>query len=69
MALVTDLVVGAAPAEKAGSAAAVSETGMEFGLALGVAVIGTLGAVTGFGTVALVAAVVSLLLAVVARLT
>ncbi|MCR3748731.1 hypothetical protein [Lentzea californiensis] len=63
IALSTDLVVGAAPPEKAGSAAAVSETGMEFGPALGVAVIGTMGAVTGFGTVAIVAAVVSVLLA------
>jgi MFS transporter, DHA2 family, multidrug resistance protein len=69
MALITDLVVGAAPPEKAGSAAAVSETGMEFGLALGVAVIGTVSAVTGFGTVAVVAAVVSVLLGFVARLT
>ncbi|NKE58093.1 MFS transporter [Lentzea sp. PSKA42] len=69
MALSTDLIVGAAPPEKAGSAAAVSETGMEFGLALGVAVIGTVGAATGFGTVAVVAVVVSVLLVPLARLT
>jgi DHA2 family multidrug resistance protein-like MFS transporter len=43
MALGTDLVVGAAPAERAGSAAAMSETSMEFGLALGVAVLGSVG--------------------------
>lgn len=65
MALSTDLIVGAAPQEKAGSAA-VSETGTEFGLALGVAVIGTMAAATSFGTVA---AVVSVLLVPLARLT
>lgn len=43
MALGTELVVGAAPAERAGSAAAMSETSMEFGLALGVAVLGSVG--------------------------
>lgn len=57
------------PEEKAGAAAALSETGLEFGLATGIAVFGTLGAVTGFGAVAVVAAVVSVLLAVPARLT
>jgi MFS transporter, DHA2 family, multidrug resistance protein len=39
----TDLIVGAAPAERAGAASAISETGNEFGLALGVAVIGSIG--------------------------
>ncbi|GAA2095016.1 MFS transporter [Streptomyces albiaxialis] len=39
----TDLIVGAAPPEKAGSAAAMSETSTEFGVALGVAVLGTAG--------------------------
>ncbi|MFE0186577.1 MFS transporter [Streptomyces sp. NPDC058989] len=39
----TDLIVGAAPPEKAGSAAAMSETSTEFGVALGVAVLGTVG--------------------------
>lgn len=69
MALSTDLVVGAAPQEKAGTAAALSQTGLEFGLAAGIAVFGTIGAVGGFGTVAVIAAVVSALLAGVARLT
>ncbi|SEH03148.1 MFS transporter, DHA2 family, multidrug resistance protein [Nonomuraea solani] len=44
MALGTDLVVGSAPPEKAGSAAALSETSTELGLALGVAVLGSAGA-------------------------
>jgi MFS transporter, DHA2 family, multidrug resistance protein len=44
MALGTDLVVGSAPPEKAGSAAAMSETSTELGLALGVAVLGGIGA-------------------------
>ncbi|MGW5675056.1 MFS transporter [Streptomyces sp. NPDC003860] len=39
----TDLVVGAAPPEKAGSASAMSETVQELGLALGVATLGSLG--------------------------
>ncbi|MER5299280.1 hypothetical protein ABT039_07410 [Streptomyces lasiicapitis] len=41
MALGTDLGVGSAPPEKAGSAAAMSETGMEFGIALGIAGLGS----------------------------
>ncbi|MDG9724629.1 MFS transporter [Streptomyces sp. DH41] len=41
-ALGTDLVVAAAPAEKAGSASAMSETVQELGLALGVAILGSL---------------------------
>lgn len=41
-ALGTDLVVGAAPAEKAGSASAMSEMVQELGLALGVALLGSL---------------------------
>ena len=44
-ALSTDLVVGSVPEEKAGSAAALSETSAEFGVALGVALIGSIGAV------------------------
>ncbi|TVP88200.1 MAG: MFS transporter [Pseudomonadaceae bacterium] len=40
----TDLVVSAAPPEKAGSAAATSETAAELGMALGIALIGSLGA-------------------------
>jgi DHA2 family multidrug resistance protein-like MFS transporter len=39
----TDLVVGSAPPERAGAASALSETGAEFGGALGIAVIGSLG--------------------------
>lgn len=41
-ALGTDLVVGAAPAEKAGSASAMSETVQELGLAVGIAALGSL---------------------------
>ncbi|WP_157250777.1 MFS transporter [Nonomuraea typhae] len=40
----TDLVVGAAPPERSGSAAALSETGQEFGGALGLAVFGSVAA-------------------------
>ncbi|WP_285730605.1 MFS transporter [Nocardiopsis sp. ATB16-24] len=43
-ALGTDLVVGAAPQEKAGSASAMSETVQELGLAVGIAVVGSLSA-------------------------
>lgn len=43
-ALGTNLVVGSAPREKAGSAAAMSETSGEFGIALGVALMGSVGA-------------------------
>jgi MFS transporter, DHA2 family, multidrug resistance protein len=43
VALVTDQVVGAAPPERAGGAAALSETGGELGLALGVAILGSIG--------------------------
>ena len=39
--LATDLVVGSAPQERAGSAAALSETSGELGVALGIAVMGT----------------------------
>ncbi|HTV71710.1 MAG TPA: MFS transporter [Rhizobiaceae bacterium] len=42
--LATDLVVGTAPAERAGSAAALSETSSEFGGALGIAVLGSVAA-------------------------
>ncbi|HEV3471880.1 MAG TPA: MFS transporter [Actinomycetota bacterium] len=41
--LTTDLIVGTAPAERAGSASAISETGAEFGGALGIAVLGSIG--------------------------
>jgi DHA2 family multidrug resistance protein-like MFS transporter len=39
----TDLVVGSAPIEKAGSAAAMNETSGEFGFAIGIAALGSLG--------------------------
>jgi MFS transporter, DHA2 family, multidrug resistance protein len=39
----TDLVVGSAPPEKAGSAASISQTSNELGFALGVATLGSLG--------------------------
>lgn len=42
--LTTDLVVGVAPVERAGSAAAISETSSEFGGALGIAVLGAIAA-------------------------
>jgi DHA2 family multidrug resistance protein-like MFS transporter len=41
--LSTDLVVGSAPPEKAGSAASMSETAGELGFAVGIAVLGTVG--------------------------
>ncbi|MET3984873.1 MFS transporter [Streptomyces sp. PvR034] len=43
MALVSDMALASAPAEKAGSAASVLETGGEFGGALGMALLGSLG--------------------------
>ncbi len=42
--LTTDLIVTSAPPERAGSAAALSETAFELGAALGIAVLGSLGA-------------------------
>jgi MFS transporter, DHA2 family, multidrug resistance protein len=42
-ALTTDLVVGSAPPERAGSAASMSETSGEFGIALGIAALGSIG--------------------------
>jgi DHA2 family multidrug resistance protein-like MFS transporter len=42
--LTTDLVVGTAPPERAGAASAISETGAEFGGALGIALLGSIGA-------------------------
>jgi MFS transporter, DHA2 family, multidrug resistance protein len=39
----TDVVVGAAPTDRAGAASAISETGAELGGALGIAVLGSLG--------------------------
>jgi DHA2 family multidrug resistance protein-like MFS transporter len=43
VALGTDLVVGSAPPAKAGSAAALAETGNEMGYALGIAALGSIG--------------------------
>lgn len=40
--LTTDLIVGTAPSARAGSAAAISETGSELGGALGIAILGSL---------------------------
>jgi MFS transporter, DHA2 family, multidrug resistance protein len=40
----TNLVIGAAPPERAGSAASMAQTSNEFGFALGIAVMGTIGA-------------------------
>jgi DHA2 family multidrug resistance protein-like MFS transporter len=63
----TDLVIGSAPQQKAGSAAAINETSGEFGYALGIAVLGSIGTMvyrahlpsTGPGRDSLVAAVAS----------
>lgn len=41
--LTTDLIVGAAPPERAGAAGALSETGAEFGGVAGIAVLGSIG--------------------------
>ncbi|GAA0940609.1 MFS transporter [Pseudonocardia zijingensis] len=41
--LSVDLIVGAAPAERAGAASAISETGNELGNALGIALLGSIG--------------------------
>jgi DHA2 family multidrug resistance protein-like MFS transporter len=41
--LATDMMVGTAPPERAGAAAAVSETSSEFGGALGIAILGSIG--------------------------
>ncbi|MFN2587545.1 MAG: MFS transporter [Actinomycetota bacterium] len=41
--LATDLIVGTAPAERAGAASAISETGAELGGALGIALLGSIG--------------------------
>jgi MFS transporter, DHA2 family, multidrug resistance protein len=42
--LATDMMIGSAPPERAGAASAISETGSEFGGALGIALLGSLGA-------------------------
>ncbi|MGN9914504.1 MFS transporter [Phytohabitans sp. LJ34] len=43
MALAANVIIGSAPPEKAGSAASLMETGGEFGIAMGIATLGTLG--------------------------
>ena len=50
--LSTDLIIGAAPAERAGAAAAISETGSELGGALGIAVLGSIGTAIYRGSLA-----------------
>ena len=41
--LAADIMVGAAPPERAGAAAGISETSSEFGGALGIAILGAIG--------------------------
>jgi MFS transporter, DHA2 family, multidrug resistance protein len=53
----TNLVIGAAPPEKAGSAASMAQTSNEFGFALGIAVMGTIGTAVYRGQVAIPAGV------------
>ncbi|QGV82454.1 MFS transporter [Streptomyces ficellus] len=45
-----DMIVGAAPPERAGAASAISETNQEFGMAIGVAVLGSVGTAVYRGT-------------------
>ncbi len=42
-ALTTDLIIGSAPPERAGAASGISETSAELGIALGIAVLGSIG--------------------------
>ncbi|WP_433015297.1 MFS transporter [Kribbella sp. CA-294648] len=77
MALGTELVVSAAPPERAGSASALSETSVEFGLAFGVAVLGSIGLLVqrehsftaGVAVVAVIGAALSAGLALLATRT
>ncbi|GAA0400208.1 MFS transporter [Microbispora corallina] len=48
----TGLVIGSAPQEKAGSAAAINETSGQFGFALGIAALGSIGAAVYRATIA-----------------
>ena len=50
--IATDFVVSAAPAERAGAASAITETGAELGGALGVAILGSIGAAVYRGDLA-----------------
>jgi DHA2 family multidrug resistance protein-like MFS transporter len=43
MTMTTDLIMGVAPADRAGAASAISETSCELGLALGTAILGSVG--------------------------
>lgn len=52
MSLGTELVMGAVPPERAGAASAVSETGSEFGGALGIAILGSIGTTVYRSTIA-----------------
>ncbi|GAA5137368.1 MFS transporter [Pseudonocardia adelaidensis] len=49
--LSVDLIIGAAPAERAGAASAISETGNELGNALGIALLGSIGVAVYRGAV------------------
>ncbi len=51
--LVTDIVLGAAPPERAGAASALSETSAELGGALGIAILGSVGVAVYRGAMAL----------------
>ena len=51
--LATELIVGSVPPERAGSAGAVTETSGEFGFALGIAALGSLGVAVYRGTISL----------------
>ncbi|GAA0608460.1 MFS transporter [Kribbella sandramycini] len=74
MALGTELVVSSAPPARAGAASALSETSVEFGLAFGVAVLGSIGLLIershgftdGLAVVAVIGAAACLALAAVA---
>jgi DHA2 family multidrug resistance protein-like MFS transporter len=48
----TDVIIGAAPPERAGAASAISETGSELGGALGIAVLGSIGTAVYRGAMA-----------------
>jgi DHA2 family multidrug resistance protein-like MFS transporter len=50
--LATDLMVGTAPPERAGAASGISETSSEFGGALGIAILGVIGAAVYRGQMA-----------------
>jgi DHA2 family multidrug resistance protein-like MFS transporter len=50
--LTTELIVGSAPPERAGSASGISETGVELGGALGISILGSIGTAIYRGAVA-----------------